>query len=222
MLIHLPRTSQSMWTHCPWDVHRATPLMVGKTTRHRVMPEAPLPRMCSHRYRHCPTHQTLQTSTHPFDGERQSDDMKLGRVTERSDGCATIQQNLDKSKCRVLQLEGNNSMHNYRWGDDLLERSYNIFFHKITTKSIKEYLKKLSLHSAEDIKCLWYQSLKADICSILLALPVMFTIIPVWIRLYYCQGSTRQLLAKRRDMNRSFCEMSISNTFSVISFHCNL
>lgn len=94
-------------------------------------------------------------------------------------------------------------------------------FFKMTTKIIKEYLKKLSLHSAKDIKSLWYQSLKADICSILLTLPVML-IIPVWIWVYHCQDSIRQLLAKRRDMNRSFCEMSISNTSSVIPFQCNM
>ena len=66
-----------------------------------------------------------------------ADDTKLGGVADTLEGCAAIQQNLDrlegwvgrilmrfnKSKCRVLHLGRNNHMHQYRLGDDLLERS---------------------------------------------------------------------------------------------------
>ena len=58
-------------------------------------------------------------------------------MTDILEGCATIPQDLDrleswagrnlmrfnKSKCRVLHPGKNNCMHQYRLGDDLLERS---------------------------------------------------------------------------------------------------
>jgi len=63
--------------------------------------------------------------------------MKLGGMADTPEGCAAIQQDLDrpeswaennqmrlnKSKCRVLCLAKNNCMHQYRLGDDLLDRS---------------------------------------------------------------------------------------------------
>uniref|UniRef100_A0A8B9V0B7 Reverse transcriptase domain-containing protein n=1 Tax=Anas zonorhyncha TaxID=75864 RepID=A0A8B9V0B7_9AVES len=66
-----------------------------------------------------------------------ADDTKLGGVADMPEGCAAIQQDLDRlerwagsnqmrlneSKCRVLHLGRNNHMYQYRLGDDLLERS---------------------------------------------------------------------------------------------------
>ena len=66
-----------------------------------------------------------------------TDDTKLGGVTDTPEGCTTIQQDLDrletwagrnlmrfnKSKCGLLHLGKNNLMHQYRLGDDLLERN---------------------------------------------------------------------------------------------------
>ncbi|PHH56323.1 hypothetical protein CRH12_11560 [Coxiella burnetii] len=66
-----------------------------------------------------------------------ADDIKLGRVADTPEGCAAIQQDLDrleswaarnqmklnKSKCRVLHLERNNHVHQYKLVDHLLERS---------------------------------------------------------------------------------------------------
>ena len=66
-----------------------------------------------------------------------ADDTKLGGLADTPEGCSTIQQDLDrleswtkrnlmrfnKSKCRVLHLGRNNHMHQYRLGDDLLEKS---------------------------------------------------------------------------------------------------
>ena len=63
-------------------------------------------------------------------------DTELRGLTDTPEGCATIHQDLNrleswagrslmrskKSKCRVLCLEGNSHMHQYRLGDDLLER----------------------------------------------------------------------------------------------------
>jgi len=63
-------------------------------------------------------------------------DIKVGEVADTLESCATIQQGLDrldswtdkklirfnKSKYRVLSLGRNNYMHQYRLGDDLLER----------------------------------------------------------------------------------------------------
>ena len=66
-----------------------------------------------------------------------ADDTKLGGVVDTPEGCAAIQQDLDrlerwaernlmkfdKGKCRVLQMERNSCMHLYRLEADLLERS---------------------------------------------------------------------------------------------------
>ena len=66
-----------------------------------------------------------------------SDDTKLQRVADTLEGCAAIQQDLDrleswtvrnqmrynKSMCRVLHLGRNNREYQYRLGHDLLERS---------------------------------------------------------------------------------------------------
>jgi len=66
-----------------------------------------------------------------------ADDTKLGGVVDTPEGCAAIQGHLDrleswvqrnlmkfnKGKCRVLHLERNNPMHQYRFGTDLQEGS---------------------------------------------------------------------------------------------------
>jgi len=66
-----------------------------------------------------------------------ADDTKLGGMADTLEGSATIQQDLDrlescagknlmtfnKSKCRVLHLGRNKSIHQYIFGDDLLETS---------------------------------------------------------------------------------------------------
>ena len=66
-----------------------------------------------------------------------ADDTKLGGLADTPEGCATIQQDLNrleswagrslmsfnKSNCRVLFLWRNNHMHQYKLGDDLLGRS---------------------------------------------------------------------------------------------------
>ena len=66
-----------------------------------------------------------------------ADNTKLGGVADTPEGCAAIHQDLDrleicaerkmmrfnKSMFRVLHLGRNNCMHQYRLGDDLLERS---------------------------------------------------------------------------------------------------
>ncbi|PKU42126.1 rna-directed dna polymerase from mobile element jockey-like [Limosa lapponica baueri] len=64
-----------------------------------------------------------------------ADDTKLGGVTDAPEGCATLQQDLDrleswvernlmkfnKGKCRVLLLGRNNPVHQYKLGVDLVE-----------------------------------------------------------------------------------------------------
>lgn len=66
-----------------------------------------------------------------------ANDTKLGGVADAPEGCAVIQQDLDrlerwagrnqmrfnKSECRVLHLGRNNRTYQYRLGGDLLERS---------------------------------------------------------------------------------------------------
>ncbi|PKU45217.1 hypothetical protein llap_4478 [Limosa lapponica baueri] len=66
-----------------------------------------------------------------------ADDTNLGVVADTPEGCATIQQDLDrleswaernlmkfnKGKCRVMHLGRNNAMHQYTLGADLLESS---------------------------------------------------------------------------------------------------
>ena len=66
-----------------------------------------------------------------------SADTKLGGVTDTPEGCAVIQQDLDRlvswsernlmmfdmGKCRVLKRRKSNSTHQHRLGADLLERS---------------------------------------------------------------------------------------------------
>ena len=72
-------------------------------------------------------------STH----SRYADYTKLGGVADTPEGCAAIQQDLDrveswagrhqrrfnKSKCRVLHLGRKKCTYQYRLGNDLLERS---------------------------------------------------------------------------------------------------
>ena len=66
-----------------------------------------------------------------------ADATKLGALADTPEGCAAIQRDLDrleswavrnrmrfnKSKCTVLHLGRNNCMHQYRLGDELLQRS---------------------------------------------------------------------------------------------------
>ena len=65
-----------------------------------------------------------------------ADDTKVEGVGDMPEDCATVQEDLDrldswaarklmrfnKNKCRVFHLGTNNCMHQYRLGDDLLEK----------------------------------------------------------------------------------------------------
>jgi len=75
-------------------------------------------------------HEELECTLNKF-----ADDTKLGGVVDTPEGCAAIQQDLDrpeswvqknlmkfnKGKCRVLHLGRNNPMHQYRFGANVTE-----------------------------------------------------------------------------------------------------